>query len=325
MANVAYMMDFKKGKLIPISRDGLALGQVVSYGDMANRRKKAVVVEAIGSSPYGQKVIFIENLSISHVSKAAIDGPGGWRLEADEPWSVEACADLERKAVKMAMLLNENRELKEKIAAKENAEAKEKGLPKIPAWAKAVIVAERVEDKSDSQSDYFASSTQETVVLAFSKHNRDNFAEMRKAAAMFEPTKNLGPGCDHYTALVVLSQDIPYEKAHAGGYFKGGQSHWHHELDNGIHGKSFSTKEKAEAFVASQPAPEPISFDGFVAHFEWRIDKASVEHREKWSMGHGYYLKDGYRHSDGWEVGKFGIGENTAVLIGKGKYRPGLV
>lgn len=27
-----------------------------------------------------------------------------------------------------------------------------------------------------------------------------------------------------------------------------------------------------------------------------------AEHRENWSMGGGLYLKDGYRHSDGWAV-----------------------
>ena len=29
-----------------------------------------------------------------------------------------------------------------------------------------------------------------------------------------------------------------------------------------------------------------------------------AEHREKWSMGDGYYLKSGYRHSSGWRVEK---------------------
>lgn len=320
-------MDFKKGKLVPISRDGIPLGSVVSYGDMANSRKKSVVVEASGDA-YGQKCVQIDSLSISHVSKQAIDGPGGWHLESDAPWTAEACAVLLAKGEKMQAALYENQRLKSEIAAKANAEAQTKGAPKIPAWATHVIVANRVQDQSDSQTDYFASTTKETVLLAFSKHGRDNFAEMRKAAATFEPTKHLGPGKDDYTVRVVLSQDIPFDKAHNGGYFKGTRSHWHHELDgddHGVSGKHFQTKAEAEAFVASAPKPEPISFDGFLAEFEWSISCEEVEHREKWSMGHGYYLKSGGRHWSGWEVKKTSVGADTAALIGMGKYRKGLV
>jgi hypothetical protein len=57
-----------------------------------------------------------------------------------------------------------------------------------PSWAKASIVAELHTDKSDIQSDYFASATTRVVVLAWSKHTRDLFSEMRKAAASFGPT-----------------------------------------------------------------------------------------------------------------------------------------
>lgn len=34
---------------------------------------------------------------------------------------------------------------------------------------------------------------------------------------------------------------------------------------------------------------------------------ADAEHREKWSMGGGYYLKDGYRHSTGWQINKVAL------------------
>jgi len=95
-----------------------------------------------------------------------------------------------------------------------------------PAWAKSAIVAELVSDQSDSQSDYHGSTTKRTVLLAWSKHTRDLFPEMRKAAANFEPTASLAT------------------------------------------------------------APE------------------SAEHREKWSMGGGFYLKDSYRHRSGWKVSK---------------------
>lgn len=62
---------------------------------------------------------------------------------------------------------------------------------KMPPWAKAVIVAELVEDKSDSMSDYFNSVTRRTVIIGFSTHARDLFPELRKAALNFPETADL--------------------------------------------------------------------------------------------------------------------------------------
>lgn len=117
-----------------------------------------------------------------------------------------------------------NREREEAAAARLAFQAEAANM--VPAWAKAVIVAELVEDQSDSMTDYFGSTTRRTVILAFSKHTRDIFSEMRKAAANFAETAHL--------------------------------------VD----------------------APE------------------SAEHREKYSMGGGYYLKTSGRHSSGWRVSK---------------------
>jgi hypothetical protein len=56
----------------------------------------------------------------------------------------------------------------------------------IPASCPAVIVAEYEVDDSDSMTDYFASHTDDdsVCVLALSKHDRNNFAEFRNAAAL---------------------------------------------------------------------------------------------------------------------------------------------
>lgn len=62
---------------------------------------------------------------------------------------------------------------------------------KIPAGAKAVIVAQMMKDESDAMTDYFHSSVQKTVILAFSTHTRDLFTEMRKAARNYAPTAHL--------------------------------------------------------------------------------------------------------------------------------------
>jgi hypothetical protein len=178
-----------------------------------------------------------------------------------------------------------------------------------PAWAKALIVAEFEEDVSDIQTDYFATRTRKTVPLAWSRHTKDLFPELRKAAGLFKPTAHLGPGRGVFTVQVVLSQDIPFEKANRGGYFKGGPSHWHQELypgDGYKNAPKFSTRSEAEAFLARAQKPEPISFDGFLATFEWELSgsEKAVEHREKYSMGSGYYLKGSCGYSTGWTVSK---------------------
>lgn len=103
----------------------------------------------------------------------------------------------------------------------------------FPEDALGVIVARLKQNESDSQTDYYASSNQRTVILGFSKHKRDIFSEMRKHASNFEET----------TYLSEFNEDY--------------------------------------------------------------------EHREKYSMGAGYYLGE-YRHS-GWIIEKVGVWkrENT--------------
>lgn len=98
-----------------------------------------------------------------------------------------------------------------------------------PSWAKAAIIAELVEDDSDIMTDYHGHKTLRTVVIGWSRHERDLFPEMRKAAATFPETADLAT------------------------------------------------------------APE------------------TAEHREKYSMGAGYYLKKGWRDSSGWGVKKRSI------------------
>lgn len=69
-----------------------------------------------------------------------------------------------------------------------------------PTDAKAVIVAELQVDHSNSQEDYFHVSPGKTLILGFSHHDRDNFAEFRKFAANAPETEDLvkcGKDCEH--------------------------------------------------------------------------------------------------------------------------------
>ena len=54
----------------------------------------------------------------------------------------------------------------------------------LPSWANAVIIAtftEHDEVASDPYSDYYQSKTTRTIILAWSKHTRMLFPELRKA------------------------------------------------------------------------------------------------------------------------------------------------
>lgn len=167
----------------------LPLGQVVSYEDMANPRREAAVVSATPER-YGQRVVRLDARSESHVTRNIIDGPGGWRL-VDRVLSVD---EVERLIARRdAVCAEQNRQRDEELAAARQREADGKAwlADHQPSWAKAVLVAELHVDVSDSQTDYFSSRVERTVLLAWSKHTRDLFSEMRKAAGRLEETAHL--------------------------------------------------------------------------------------------------------------------------------------
>ena len=88
----------------------------------------------------------------------------------------------------------------------------------FPEDAQAVIVARLKQDESDMQTDYFASSTQRTVILGFSTHKRDIFSEMRKHAEHFEETAYLSE----------FNQDYEHrEKYSMGAGYYLGESKYH--------------------------------------------------------------------------------------------------
>lgn len=192
-----------------------------------------------------------------------------------------------------------------------------------PSTAKAIIVAELKRDTSDIQCDHFSSRTEERVVLGFSKHTRDVFSELRKMAATFEPTQHLGPGKDQYYPRVAFAND-------AGMYWTGCSSPFHYDLYHNSLGEPivFSTRKEAETFVAKAEnlcsifLNTPIA-PNQIAEFEWLVGTESVEHREKYSMGHGYYL--GTTRYSGWQVRKVHLnyfdGCNT-VDVSSHEYHP---
>ena len=166
-----------------------------------------------------------ENDTISEVSEHVADQ---W-LRLARQYSIEPVTNAEERLANARAREAERREASQREAeqrARDRVAFEADAAPRIPAWAKAVILAGLVENQSNSMTDYFDSTTTRSVILAFSRHTRDLFPEMRNAARNFSETADLA--------------DAPPD----------------------------------------------------------------AEHREKWSMGAGYYLKAGDRHSSGWKVWK---------------------
>jgi hypothetical protein len=159
-----------------------------------------------------------------------IAGPMMRRASYAPPISGEAAAELWERA-KLAKAETYRRNLAEAEERNQRSDVAKAEIAKHrPAWAKAAIVATLEHDDCDTMTDYFNVKQSRCVVIGWSKHTRDLFAEMRKAAALFPETAHL--------------------------------------VD----------------------APE------------------SAEHREKYSMGGGYYLKAGNRYDSGWKVSKSHLG-----------------
>jgi len=72
---------FGKNGIEEVRNEGLKIGQVVSYEDMANPRKKYVVVP--GSTEYGQNIISLDARIKKTVSITSIEGLGGWKYEPE--------------------------------------------------------------------------------------------------------------------------------------------------------------------------------------------------------------------------------------------------
>lgn len=122
----------------------------------------------------------------------------------------------------------------------------------------------------------------------------------RKAAALRPETAHLGPGCDLYTARVIINEDFCENGRY---YHRGDYSPWHHDFDKVYEGGvKFQTQAEVNTFLATAPQPESVTCGETLVSFSWQVSKRSLENREKYSMGAGYFLgKD--RHS-GWQVRK---------------------
>jgi hypothetical protein len=162
----------------PLETSGILLGQVI-HSDYMSR--DYVIVSESGS--YGQDAISSDGKHKTEIAKSALGQRSipFWR-ETEVICTAEWVEHLKAKhAEHMA-----KEQWKRKEAHEKQERANEMGLQWLaknrPEWADHVIVAELQQDESDIMTDYFASKTVKTLVLAWSRHKRDLFPEMRKAA-----------------------------------------------------------------------------------------------------------------------------------------------
>lgn len=156
---------------------------------------------------------------------------------------------------------------------------------KKPARAEAVIVAEYEQDESDTMTDYFATKTTRRVAIGWRTGKREDFRQLRAAAATFPETAHMRPGLDSWTIRAVDDRG-EWARSYPG--------------EDSPESKVYGTEAEALAAVEGYPMPP-----GAV---EWRTRCESVEHRDNYSMGAGNYLKGCNRYSSGWVVRSYPLG-----------------
>jgi|GEM_PF-3455905 len=304
-----YRMNFGAGKLEPIetaSKGNLKRGTILQ---MHGYNYPKYVITERRETKHGiiYQAINLETLQQSGHEDYALSWPSegikGIHTEiTDRVMPESEIKDLEARSNALEAETKTQAEQAEAEHKKLVEQGRELFKKYIPENAEALIVAERHVNESDLMTDYFSHSTAETIILAWSPHTKDIFSEMRKAAALIPETAHLGPGKGHFEARVKIGTNWG---SNGGYYHKGEFSHWHHELEE-IDGEKpiFATREEAQAFIDKQGAPDGMTSDGQQINFYWDIVEDALEHREKYSMGAGYYLKDGHSNSDGWSVQK---------------------
>lgn len=184
-------------------------------------------------------------------------------------------------------------------------------MAKRPPNAAALIVAQLDEDDSDTMTDYHAHTVARSVAIGWRTGSREDFRQLRKAAAGFEPTAHLGPGCDVYTVRAYTAPDegpnVYRESRQLMAYDVGQDSHgaarWTTEQD----ARDAVARLIAEAEAI--PAPKALEWGDFAGRYGFDVHRESVEHRENYSMGSGNYLKAGFSDSTGWRVRSVPIGD----------------
>lgn len=290
----------------------VTVGQIIFTDSCGNwDEAKRVIYEVV--SPGHFKTVTLDGQQLrhdDHVKPYSEKFGIGTYYNEDETLPLEKVNDLVNQARQATEERNQKEAEARTAAAQEKARKIEAGraiVPAIPEGVKAVIVAELHKNESDPMTDYYSHTTEQVVYLAWSTHTRDLFPEMRKAAEKFEGTKHLGTGKGVFT---------PWVK-NTGPDVCGSNNRMIYR-DCGVEYKderpSFQTIVEAEAYTQATELPKIKDANGNLIPVVWEIESKEIEHREKYSMGSGYYLKDGHSNSTGWAVSKSNLGGYGATL-----------
>ena len=304
----------RKG-LIPVNQkkhNDLQPGIVLHWGGNMGFPAEDFVISKKLSGNFGvsYELISLKNYRYHRVQSHSIkerNNPDVWHEQhyflTDRNIPSEELKEMQEKARLRKKKEEEEREEQERIRNKKIRIGKELFTKYIPDNVQSLIVAIYEINISDSQTDYFAAFEREIVILGTSKHRRNLFSEMRKYADKIPETKHLGKGCGHFEPMVIIMEDF-----HSNGVYYGrnSYSHWHGELTHDDDGNKivFKTRQEAEEYIQGIGEPDSVGFDEQVIKFGWKIIEENTEHRENYSGGAGYYLKDGSRYSSGWKVKK---------------------
>lgn len=149
-----------------------------------------------------------------------------------------------------------------------------------------LIIAEYMIDESDSMVDYFGGSVARRIVIGICG-SRIDFNQMRKAADQFPPTTHLGVGKDQWRAVAEIDTDLKQPTRY--------------EVLRDEHYQQVTCSTREEIELAVQAAIENKTDFATYARMgtiDYRVD--SIEHRENYSGGGGYYL--GTARYKGWRI-----------------------
>jgi len=177
----------------------LQLGSVVMWGgNMAWGPEKFVLVERVENDwGVNYKGVSLDDYGYHNIESHSVKTKDDdtWHSQhmflQDEVFNAEKVVEYKQ--------LADDKKQKEEEKNQERLEEQDKLLEEgkllfnkyAPEGTKAVIVAEYQVDESDPMTDYFHERTGKTVVLGFSKHDRDLFSEMRKHCAKFKETAHM--------------------------------------------------------------------------------------------------------------------------------------
>lgn len=161
-------------------------------------------------------------------------------------------------------------------------------IAKAPSNAYAVIMSEKMQDDSDHQTDYFASHATQRMAIGFRTGAREDFRQLRAAAALHPETAYMRPGASRWLA------SIYYETP---GSNMPPQSHIERVEHDGT-----ETEFNAKIDEVLKDMPEKDDNGGVRT-----VHKAeeSFEHRENYSMGAGNYI--GSSKYSGWIVRSYDL------------------